>query len=71
MIANLKKPDNKKWKLVADIALYSLPLLTGIVVTVPVSDNMQKWILVTLNVLIVGFKTVSKFTSEDETPSQT
>lgn len=70
MIQNLNKPDNKKWKLIADIALYSLPLLTGIVVTAPISDNMQKWVLVLLNVLIIGFKTVSKFTTEDETTSQ-
>lgn len=65
MIQNLKKPDNKKWKLIADVALYSLPLLTGVVVTIPVSDNIQKWILVLLNVLIIGFKTISKFTSEE------
>lgn len=65
MIQNLQKPDNKKWKLIADIALYSLPLLTGVVVTIPVSDNIQKWILVVFNVLIVGFKTISKFTSEE------
>lgn len=65
MIQNLQKPDNKKWKLIADIALYSLPLLTGVVVTIPVSDNIQKWILVVFNVLIVGFKTISKFTSDE------
>ena len=62
---NFNKPSNKKWKLIADVALYSLPLLTSVVITAPISDNMQKWILVALNVLIVGFKTLSKFTSDE------
>jgi hypothetical protein len=62
---NLKKPDNKKWKLIADIALYSLLPIIPIVASMPISDNAQKWIIVGINILVIGFKAVSKFTSED------
>ena len=64
-VSNLKKPDNKKWKQIADIALYSLPLLTTVVLTTPLTDTTQKWILTILNIAIVGFKTLSKFTYEE------
>lgn len=66
-VSNLKKPDNKRWKQIADIALYSLPLLTTVIVTTPLSDTTQKWILTIINITIVGFKTLSKFTYEEVT----
>lgn len=64
--SNLKKPDHKKWKLIADIALYSLPFLTTAIMTMPVADNTQKWIIFLINTSIVGFKALSKFTSDVE-----
>ena len=66
-VENLNKPSNKKWKLIADIMLYSLPLLNGIIVTMPLEDVWQKWIMFGVNIAIVAFKTVSKFTSEQIT----
>ena len=66
-ISNIKKKTHKKWKMIADIALYALPLLTGIVTQMPVSDSLQKWILVILNVSIVAFKALSKFTTDENT----
>lgn len=62
---NLKKPDNKKWKLIADIALYSLIPIIPLVASMPISDNAQKWIIVGINILVIGFKAVSKFTSDE------
>lgn len=66
-VENLNKPSNKKWKLIADIMLYSLPLLNGIIITMPLEDVTQKWIMFGVNITIVAFKTVSKFTSEQIT----
>ena len=65
MINNLGKPDNKKWKLIADIALYALLPVIPLVTTMPISDNAQKWVIVGINFLVIGFKAVSKFTSDE------
>ena len=65
-LSNIKKVDNKKWKQVADIALYSLPFLTTAIMTMPVSDNIQKWLIFGINVSIVAFKAISKFTTDEE-----
>ena len=62
---NLSKPSNKKWKLIADIGLYMLPLFQGAIVTMPVSDNLQKWLRFGTSILIIGFKAVSKFTTDE------
>lgn len=67
-VNNLNQPDNKKLKFIADIALYALLLINPLIVTMPVSDNIQKWVLFGLNLAVIGFKTLSKFTS-DETES--
>lgn len=61
---NWDKPSNKKLKLIADIMLYSLPLLITCVTQMPISEVTQKWIIVSINIAIVGFKAVTKFTSE-------
>jgi len=66
-VDNLNKPSNKKWKLIADIGLYALPLVQGAIVTMPVSDTMQKWLIFGISILIVSFKAVSKFTSDETT----
>lgn len=66
-VENLNKPSNKNWKLIADIGLYALPLIQGAVVTMPVSDTLQKWIIFGISILIVGFKALSKFTTNENT----
>lgn len=63
-VSNWGKKTDPNWKLIADIMLYSLPLLNGIITTMPVSDNMQKWFLVGVNVAVVVFKAISKFTRD-------
>jgi hypothetical protein len=64
--SNLNKTDNKKWKQVADICLYSLPFLSTAVLTMPISDTGQKWLIFGINFLVVIFKAISKFTSNEE-----
>ena len=65
MLSNLSKPDNKKWKLIADVALYILPLELVAVANLPFSDNTIFWVGFGLTQLTVIFKAISKFTSED------
>jgi hypothetical protein len=66
-MSNLGKPDHGLIKKVADYMLYTLPLLSPLVVTMPVSDNIQKWVLIAVNVTVVLFKGFSKFTASDNT----
>lgn len=67
-IDNLKKPDNKKWKLIADIALYILPIELVAVTSLPLSASAVYWIGFTLTQATVIFKAISKLTT-DETAS--
>ena len=65
---NLGKPDSKKWKLIADIALYVTPFISTAIMSLPISDNMQKWVIFGLTMVSIVFKAISKFTT-DETQS--
>jgi len=62
---NWNKPSNKKLKLIADIMLYSLPLMSGVVIQMPITDTQQKWVLVGINLCVIVFKAITKFTSEN------
>ena len=63
-VSHWGKKTDPNWKLIADLMLYSLPLFNGVILTMPVPDNMQKWALVVVNLAIVVFKAVSKFTKD-------
>lgn len=63
---NLKKPDHKLLKQIADIALYTLPLYTTVILSMPIPDNTQKWLIVGINTAIVIFKAITKFTTNEE-----
>ena len=65
-INNFNKPSNKMWKLVADTALYSLALFNPVIISVGFDDNVTKWLLFGVNTLVIVFKTISKFTSNEE-----
>ena len=65
-VNNLQKPDNKKVKKIADIMLYTLPLVITSIASTPLSDNTQKWIIFGLSIIIIGFKGLTKFTSDEE-----
>jgi hypothetical protein len=62
-INNLSKPDNQNLKQIAIIALYTLPLVTVAIASAPLPDSILKWLMVVLNLTIVGFKAFSKFTT--------
>ena len=62
---NLSKPSNAKFKLIADIGLYSLALLNPMIIATDFSDNATKWILFGLNMIVVIFKTLSKFSTDE------
>ena len=64
-VNNFNKPSNKKWKLIADIALYSLALFNPVIISAGFDDNLTKWLLFGVNTLVIVFKTISKFTSDE------
>jgi len=68
---NLGKPSNKKMELIANIALYSLPLLVGaIAILQPIAPQFVIWANFALTVATVVFKGISKFTAEVEQPAE-
>ena len=64
-VENLSKPSNKKWKAIADIFLYTLPLYLGAVMTLPISDNIKLWVTFGVTFLTVTLKGLTKFTSNE------
>jgi hypothetical protein len=58
--SNRKKPDNKKWKKVADYFLYTgLPTISvALVALQPVNPEFSLWAVV--------FKGLTKFTTDEE-----
>ncbi len=65
-IENLKKPSNKKWKLVADFFLYTLPLYLGAIMALPINEDYKLWVNFSVTILIVTLKGMSKLTSEEQ-----
>ena len=63
---NLSKPSNATWKLIADIGLYSLVLINPVIMSSGFEDNTTKWLLFLTNLLVVAFKTISKFTNDEK-----
>jgi hypothetical protein len=64
-IDNLSKPSSKKWKKVADIFLYTMPLYLTTIMAVPISEDLKLWINFGITMLTITLKTISKFTSEE------
>jgi hypothetical protein len=66
--SNRKKPDNKKWKKVADYFLYTgLPTISvALVALQPVNPEFSLWAVAGINVAIVVFKGLTKFTTDEE-----
>jgi predicted permease len=69
-ISNLKKPSNKKWKMIADYLLYTaLPALNIFFVAIqPVSPEFTIWSMAITTLLITLFKGGTKFTAETTQP---
>jgi len=66
---NLGRPSNKKWKLIADFFLYTLPLYSGAIMALPLTDTAKLWINFGATFLTVSLKGLTKFTAE-ETPDE-
>lgn len=72
MIKNLKKPDNKKWKNIADYLLYvGLPAINIFFLALqPVSPTFSLWGAALSNLTISLFKGATKFTvNETQSPA--
>jgi hypothetical protein len=65
-VENLKKRDNKKWKVAADFFLYTLPFYLSAIMAVPIPDKLKMWINFAVTIAIVTIKGFSKFTTESD-----
>ena len=66
-ISNLKKPSNKEFKRIADFLLFTLPLYSGAVITLPINDTIKLWITFAFTLVIISLKGLTKFTAEEDT----
>ena len=64
-LENFNKKSNKKWKTVADIILYTLPLYLGAIMSLPISDSLKMWINFGVTIVTVTIKGISKFTVDE------
>jgi hypothetical protein len=63
-IKNFNKPSNKKFKLVADFLLYTLPLYMGAIMILSISDEAKMWLNFGISILTVTIKGITKLTAE-------
>jgi hypothetical protein len=70
-LKNLSRPSNKNFKAVADYLLYTLPLVSTAIMTVPLAEPIKLWVMFGLNIIVIGFKGLSKFSAEDKPEEQT
>jgi len=67
-IDNLGKPSNKLFKLIADIALYTLPLYSGAIVLLSAdAPKFALWANFFITLIVITLKAITKFTAEDPT----
>lgn len=67
-ISNLKKPSDKKWKLVGDILIFALiPELTILATIESLTPEQKFWIAFAIAQVSLVSKLISKFTAEPET----
>jgi len=64
-INNWQQPSEKKFKKIADILLYSLPLYLGAVMASPMDETLKLWVNFGITFVIITVKTISKFTKEE------
>ena len=62
---NLGRPSHRKWKRIADIFLYTLPLYLTAVLALPLSENTTLWINFGVTMAIVTLKAFTKFTTDE------
>jgi len=64
-INNWQQPSEKKFKKIADILLYSLPLYLAAIIASPMDDTLKLWLNFGFTLVIITVKTISKFTKEE------
>lgn len=65
-IDNLDKPSNKKFKFIADVALYSLPLYSGAIAILASSAPLfALWTNFVISLTVITLKAITKFTAEE------
>lgn len=64
-LSNLSKPSNPKWKLVADILLYTLPAYSLAMAASPLPEAFKLWANFVIGTTVITIKAISKFTSDE------
>jgi len=64
-INNWQQPSEKKFKKIADILLYSLPLYLAAIIASPMDETLKLWLNFGFTLVIITVKTISKFTKEE------
>lgn len=65
--SNLRKPDNKKWKLVGDILIYGLIPELGIIAGLDnISIETKFWLAFAIAQVSLISKLITKFTSDED-----
>ena len=69
-LSNVNKPSNKSFKLISDVALYTLPLYSGAIMVLSAKHpEFALWFNFITSVIVVTLKGITKFTAEpDATP---
>ena len=71
--ANLKKPSNKKFALISNSLLYTLPLYSGafLFLSEHIEGHFPIWGNFIVTMLVITIKGISKFTSQEDVPVET
>jgi len=65
--SNIKQPSHRKFKRIADILLYTLPLYQGAIISLPITDTCKMWIGFCVTMVTVTLKALTKFTTDENT----
>jgi len=63
---NYDKPDSPIWKKVGDICLFTIPIYTPMLLSLPFTDTQKMWIGGLLNMVLATIKIITKFTSDPD-----
>ena len=70
-LENLNKPSNRNLKKIADYLLFTLPLVITALMAAPMPEPIKLWVIFGLNIVVIAFKGLTKFTSDEtQTPTQ-
>lgn len=61
---NIGKPSNKKWKFVSKLLCRVLPIISGAIIPLPISENLKIWIIFACTILVAIISALSELSIE-------